>query len=185
MAEEVTDGGWGQEHVLMHLKDTSNAPNPGTEKPCITCIEVEDVCIKLAQPHMLKSHHSWSRTKSQVKINAYDPDNFDCQTHSFWDNFKCHHENFVLLRKFKDFMREFSVGTSASKDLRAVFCFQFRVLGQLDEAIIKKSTRNMMSINYKEYIPYNLENGKWKMEKGILRPVAVNRAFGRINAVSN
>jgi hypothetical protein len=49
-----------------------------------------------------------------------------------------------------------------------------------------------MSINYKEYIPYNLENGKWKMEngkwkleKGILRPVAVNRAFGRINAVSN
>jgi hypothetical protein len=97
IAEEVTDGGWGQEHVLMHLKDTSNAPNPGTEKPCITCIEVEDVCIKLAQPHMLKSHHSWSRTKSQVKINAYDPDNFDCQTHSFWDNFKCHHENFVLL----------------------------------------------------------------------------------------
>lgn len=58
-------------------------------------------------------------------------------------------------------------------------------MGQLDEAIIKKSTRNMMSINYKEYIPYNLENGKWKLEKGILRPVAVNRAFGRINAVSN
>jgi hypothetical protein len=44
-------------------------------------------------------------------------------------------------------------------------------LGQLDEAIIKKSTRNMMSINYKEYIPYNLENGKWKMENGNWRRV--------------
>ena len=53
MGEEVTDGGWGQEHVLMHSKDTGNAPNPGTEKPYISCVEVEDVCIKLIQPHML------------------------------------------------------------------------------------------------------------------------------------